>query len=39
MKESQLSNSKVNYLNPDEVIKMGGEEENIVFSLPLEFRE
>lgn len=29
----------VNYLNPDEVIKMGGEEENIVFSLPLEFRE
>ena len=29
----------INYLNPDEVIKMGGEEENIVFSLPLEFRE
>ena len=29
----------VNYLNPDEVVKMGGEEENIVFSLPLEFRE
>ena len=29
----------IDYLNPDKVIKMGGEEENIVFSLPLEFRE
>ena len=29
----------IDYLNPDELIKMGGEEENIVFSLPLEFRE
>jgi 4-hydroxy-3-methylbut-2-enyl diphosphate reductase len=29
----------IDYLNPDKLIKMGGEEENIVFSLPLEFRE
>ena len=33
-----LVNEIVHFLNPEEVIYMGGEEENITFNLPLELR-
>ena len=33
-----LVNEIVDFLNPEEVVYMGGEEENITFNLPVELR-
>jgi len=34
-----LGKDIIDFINPEKVIEMGGEEENITFNLPMELRE